>query len=97
MPHHGVLVRWDRKHAGRGEPMSIFETQEIHDAVTAVLRIHPAWTEKHFALVEVSTLGVGTKAALMRRSDRIPWEIVTIYTADHYTPGTAGVIVLGVW
>ena len=78
--------------------VSIFETQAIFDAVTAVLdALHPDARTRTRALVEVSTLGVGTKAALMRRRPPGAWELEAIYSADHYTPGDVGVIVKGVW
>jgi hypothetical protein len=78
--------------------MGIFQTQAIHNAVTAVLRMHPLAQLKHYAFVEISTFGVETKAALMTRPhESDEWQIETIYTADHYIPGDVGVRIKGLW
>jgi hypothetical protein len=76
----------------------IYATQMLHNAAVHALALHPAAKRKSAqrALVTVSVHGAGTKAVLMRKTDGV-WELEDIYTADHYTPGTVGVFVLGVW
>jgi hypothetical protein len=91
-PHRQpVLTRLAQK-----RKMGIWATQAIHDAVTRVLALHPEAAAASHAFVDVSTLGEGTKAALMRNGPA-GWVIDALYTADHYTPGTVGVVVRGLW
>ncbi len=76
--------------------MSIWHTQEVHDAATKVLELSKAAKTARHALVEVSIGGFGTTAALMQR-DQGTWSIGRLYTADHEIPGAVGVIVVGLW
>jgi hypothetical protein len=75
--------------------VSIWHTQEVHDAATKVLSLHTGAATATHALVEVSMAGFGTTAALMRRNG--DWQIERLYTADHEMPGAVGVLVKGVW
>jgi hypothetical protein len=75
----------------------IYATQMLHNAAIHALALHPGTRRKTTtALVKISVAGDGTKAVLMHKTSGV-WEIEDIYTADHYTPGTVGVVVLGVW
>jgi len=76
--------------------VSIWKTQEVHDAATRVLDLAPAAKDATHALVEVAVPGFGTTAALMQR-EGAAWAIARLYTADHVIPGTAAVVVVGVW
>lgn len=76
----------------------IIETQEIHNAVIAVLiALAPDQRTRTAALVKVVTLE-SSKAALMhRRSPAEEWQIEEIYTCDHHRPWAVGVYLLGAW
>ena len=76
--------------------MSIWKTQEVHDAATRVLELAPTAKEATHALVEVAVPGFGTTAALMQK-EGAAWRIVRLYTAEHEIPGAAAVVVVGVW
>lgn len=76
--------------------MSIWKTQEVHDAACRVLDLAPTAKAATHALVEVAVPGFGTTAALMQRQGP-DWTIARLYTADHVIPGTAAVVVVGLW
>ncbi len=76
--------------------MSIWQTQEVHDAATRVLELHKAAKTARKALVEVSIGGFGTTAALMQK-DQGTWQIERLYHAEHEIPGAVGVVVVGLW
>jgi len=83
--------------ARRRVSVSIWATQEVHDAAVRVLATHiPARIARH-ALVEVGGRDTGTSAALMHKSLVGAWEIERLYTADHVIPGEIGVVIVGVW
>jgi len=74
----------------------IWATQQLHNAAVHALALHPATRRKtDHALVAISNT-TSSKAVLMRKAAGA-WEIERIYTADHFIPGTVGVLVLGVW
>jgi hypothetical protein len=77
--------------------VSIWSTQEVHDAATKVLALHLAAKTAQHALVEVGGRSTGTAAALMTKSLVGVWEIERLYTADHTIPGEIGVVIVGVW
>jgi len=75
--------------------MSIWHTQEVHDAATRVLALHPGADAATCALVEVTILEVTTAALLAKHAGA--WEIVRLYTVEAQLPGEVGVAVIGVW
>jgi hypothetical protein len=75
--------------------VSIWHTQEVHDAATRVLLLHHAAKTATHALVEVYIAGFGTTAALMKKNG--DWQIDRLYTADREMPGAVGVVVVGIW
>jgi len=76
--------------------MSIWKTQEVHDAACRVLGLHTAAGTATHALVEVLIPGFGTTAALMQKDHEL-WTIQRLYTAEHELPGAVAVIVVGLW
>ena len=81
----------------RRPAMTIWSTQEVHDAVMAVLPLHAPAANCTHALIEVGHVDRGTTAALMRRSAIGVWEIDRLYTAEHSLPGEIGVLIIGLW
>jgi len=77
--------------------VSIWSTQEVHDAAVRVLAAHPPAHQARHALVEVGGRTTGTAAALMMKTLVGSWEIERLYTADHTIPGEIGVVIVGVW
>ena len=77
--------------------MSIWTTQEVHDAAVAALKIDRVRAQTGTAaFVEVHIHGHGTMAALMRRVEE-QWTIDRLYTPEHEIPGAVAVVVVGVW
>jgi hypothetical protein len=80
--------------------VSIWHTQEVHDAATRVLALHPGAPAATHALVEVTIAAqrpAHTAAALMARDAAGVWTIARLYTADHEIPGAVVVCVVGLW
>jgi len=76
--------------------MSIWKTQEVHDASVRVLLLHPGAKTATHALIDVTIVGFGTTGALMIWADG-EWRIDRLYQAAHELPGAVGVVVIGIW
>lgn len=89
----------DRFAAGRSikTPLNIWATaQALHNQAIEALASHAGAQTTTHALVLISTRGC-TKAAVMGKTAEGEWTIEHLYTADHYVPGSEGVVVAGVW